>query len=227
LTTLPRQGDLLRPERDGRLSKARKARLRLKKRLVPGKLGEVGSVAGVDAIYEGERVYAAAVVLSVPDLLPLAHAEAVTRSAFPYIRGFFAFREAPALLKAVRALPFQPDLLMIHGHGYAHPDRFGLASHTGVLLDIPTIGVAEHLMTGSVDRLPLFPGEAVPVLDAGEVIGLAVCTRRGAHPLYISAGHKTSLEDAARAVAATTRTHRLPEPLHLADRQSRYFKSVS
>ena len=219
---LPKDGRLL-PERLGR---ARRARLHLRKRLVPGKLGEFNTVAGVDAAYRDERVCAAAVALSVPGLQMLACAEAATLTRFPYIPGYFAFREAPALLKAVRALPLRPDLLMVHGHGYAHPDRFGLASQLGVLLDISSIGVAEHPLSGSPDHVPRLPGETVPLFDAGEVVGVVTCPAEGAHPLYISAGHRTCLEDAIAAVAATMKGHRLPEPLFMADRQSRHFRSV-
>lgn len=189
------------------------------------KTEDIRSIAGADASYSNTRVRAAVCVLGFPDLNLLDESVVTTRTAFPYISGLFAFREAPAVIKAFLQLSIRPDLLLCHGHGYAHPRFFGIASHIGVLLDVPTVGVAGNLMVGTVSEPAPKRGSTAPVYCNGEVIGMAVRTREGNRPVYVSAGHRTDLDQAVEIALKTTRSARFPEPLLAADRASRRYRA--
>lgn len=183
--------------------------------------GRITTVAGVDVGFEDEgRVTRAAVaVLSFPSLETRAEAVARLPTAFPYVPGYLSFREIPAVLAAVRRLKEMPDLILCDGQGYAHPRRFGLACHLGVLLDCPTIGVAKSRLTGTPrGRLARARGAWVPLLDDGEVIGAVLRTRAGVKPLFVSGGHRVSLASAIDYVLACAPRYRLPETTRRAHR---------
>jgi len=182
---------------------------------------EIRRVAGADAAYDGELVYAAIVVLRFPGLEVVEKTCVVCRVPFPYVPGLFFFREGPAILEAFGTLTTDPDLIFVHGHGYAHPRRFGIASHIGVLLDVPSIGVAQHLLTGTAMSPGTGRGSSEPVHDRSEVIGRAVRTVEGSKPVFVSVGHKVDLDQAVAMVLKTTILHRTTEPLWQADRVSR------
>jgi len=173
--------------------------------------GSITTVAGVDAGFEGEIARAAVVVLSFPDLSPLDYAVARHPAGMPYIPGFLSFREAPAILKALEGLRQAPELLLFDGQGIAHPRRLGIASHVGLLSDLPSIGVAKSRLCGHHVAPPDTRGGSAPLYDRGELIGVALRTRPGTKPLYISPGHRISLESAVGYVMACTTRYRLPE----------------
>ena len=175
--------------------------------------GEIHSVAGVDVGFEeGGRITRAAVaVLGFPELEPLASAVARRPTEFPYVPGLLSFRELPALLEALQQLRELPDVILCDGQGRAHPRRFGIACHLGVLLDHPTLGVAKTRLIGSHAEPGPEKGDWVPLLDGGEVIGAVLRTRPGVKPLYVSGGHRVSLETAIALTLACTRRYRLPE----------------
>jgi deoxyribonuclease V len=131
----------------------------------------------------------------------------------PYVPGLLGFREIPALLAAWEKLRAKPDLVLVDGHGVAHPRRLGIAAHLGVMLDVPAIGVAKSVLVGGEDP-PLAdePGAETPLVWRGERIGTALRTRRRSNPLYVSIGHRVSLETAVAWVRRATNTYRLPEP---------------
>ncbi|MDG6256433.1 MAG: endonuclease V [Methanomicrobiaceae archaeon] len=174
---------------------------------------DIHSLAGADVSYTGSCACAAVVVASFPDLAPIECATAVTIIRFPYAPGFFAFREGPALLKAFHSLTTRPDIAMLNGHGYAHPRRIGLATHIGVLLDLPTVGVAGRPLVGTFREPGPDPGATEPLVFEGEQIGLALRTRTASRPIILSAGHRTDLALAEEIVAATLRGGRMPLPL--------------
>ena len=184
-------------------------------------ISEIRRVAGADAAYHGEWVYAAIVVLTFPGLEVVEKTCTECRVTFPYIPGLFSFREGPAILEAFGTLTTDPDLIFIHGHGFAHPGRFGIASHIGVVLDVPSIGVAQHLLTGAAASPATGRGSSEPVHDGSEVIGMAVRTVGGSKPVFVSVGHKVDLDQAVAMVLKTTVTHRITEPLWQADQLSR------
>ncbi len=176
-------------------------------------LGTVRRVAGLDVGFEanGTLTRAAVAVLSFPELLPLDQAVARLPTAFPYIPGLLSFREVPALLAALETLSVPPDLLLCDGQGLAHPRRCGLACHLGVLTGLPSIGVAKSRLIGNPDPLGPHKGDYAWLWDQGEIIGAVVRTRRAVQPLYVSLGHKISLDTAIRFVLACTSRYRLPE----------------
>jgi deoxyribonuclease V len=177
-------------------------------------------IAGVDVGFEsnGEITRAAIAVLEFPGLEPVEQAIAREPTRFPYIPGLLSFREVPAILKAFEKLTQIPDMLLCDGQGYAHPRRFGLACHLGLLLDIPAIGVAKSRLIGKHKALPLEKGAWVPLIDKEETIGAVVRTRTGVNPLYISTGHRVSLQSAIHYVLAATTRFRLPETTRAAHR---------
>ena len=187
--------------------------------------GEIRHVAGADAAYDQDSIYAAVVVMTFPGLEVVEKTCTVQEIPFPYIPGLLSFREGPAILDAFRSLITVPDLILLNGHGYAHPKRVGIASHVGLVLDVPSIGVAQRLLTGSV-ALPGAPrGSTEPVLDKSEIIGMAVRTVRGSKPVFISAGHKVDLAQAVDIALKTTLIHRITEPIWHADLLSRQCRN--
>jgi len=181
-------------------------------------LGAVRTVAGVDTGYEGDVVRAAVVVLAFPSLEPIDYAVGRRPAPFPYVPGYLSFREVPAVLAAFEALKTKPDLLLCDGQGIAHPRRLGIASHVGVLLDLPSIGCAKSRLCGRSKAVPDERGAHVPLTDRGEHIGVVLRTRPGTKPLYISPGHRVSIETAVRYVMACTTRYRLPETTRAADK---------
>jgi deoxyribonuclease V len=183
----------------------------------------VATVAGVDAAYEprSELVVAAAVVLAVATLRPVAQATAVERVAFPYVPGLLACREVPALLAALRKLPKAPHLLVCDGNGVAHPRRFGLACHVGVETGLPTIGVAKTPFVGRHAEPGPRRGDIADLVDGGEVVGRVVRTRDGVRPVHVSVGHRIDLDAACQWVLHLAPRYRQPEVIRAADHLAR------
>jgi len=175
-------------------------------------------VAGVDISVTGGRARAAAVVLTFPGLQPVEEATAERAIEFPYVPGLLAFREIPAILDALSKLRTEPDLILADAQGLAHPRRFGLACHLGVLLDKPTIGCAKSRLRGRHDEPSREAGSWAPLLDRGETIGAALRTKSSTRVIYVSVGHRVSLESAIRLTLGCCTKYRLPEPTRLADR---------
>ncbi|RBM07398.1 endonuclease V [Streptomyces sp. PT12] len=185
--------------------------------------GAPGTVVGVDVAYDDARglVAAAAVALDAVTLEVTERATAVGPVAFPYVPGLLAFRELPAVLTALDRLSHPPDLLVCDGHGVAHPRRFGLASHLGVLTGLPTFGVAKNRFRFRHEPPPLRRGAHTPLLDGDEEVGRALVTRDGVKPVFVSAGHRTTLDDACAHTLHLSRGPRLPETTRQADRLCR------
>jgi len=180
-------------------------------------------VAFVDRPYRRQpRLASAAVVLlSYPELTPVEHHVIEAPVTFPYVPGLLSFRETPVLAQAFAKLKRRPDLLLVDGHGFAHPRRFGIACHLGLLADLPTIGVAKSRLCGDHSEPAPEASSRTELIDKGEVIGLVLRTREGVSPLYISIGHRIGLHEAADWVLRLCRGYRLPEPIRLADRLSK------
>lgn len=184
------------------------------------KVGDVRHVAGIDVGFEQEgRVTRAAVaVLSVPNLALVDRAVVRLPTRFPYVPGLLSFREVPAVIEALQQLRTLPDLILYDGQGIAHPRRCGIASHVGLLTDIPCIGVAKTRLIGEHDEVPNARGAWVPLTDRGEPIGAVLRTRVNVKPLFVSVGHRISLDTAIRWVMACTTRYRLPETTRWAHR---------
>lgn len=186
-------------------------------------LQQVGFVAGADVSYPTGRrtAHAAVAVFNARTLDVVESRTAVSPVTFPYIPGLLSFREAPAVLAALEKVACVIDLLLVDGHGLAHPRRFGLACHVGVLTGLPTIGVAKTIHIGSYGTLGELRGATAPLVDGDEVVGSVVRTRAGVRPLFVSVGHRITLESAVRWVLGSAQRYRIPEPLRHAHRIAR------
>jgi deoxyribonuclease V len=181
-------------------------------------VGLLTLVAGVD-ISSGRAsgmATGAVVVLAYPEMTVVESSVVEQEVDFPYIPGLLSFREAPLILAACEKLNHSPDLILVDGQGIAHPRRFGLASHVGLLLDLPTIGCAKSLLCGSHGPVGDEVGSYTEIADSGEVIGAALRTKKGVRPLYVSVGHEVDLASAVSWVMRCCRGYRMPEPTRLA-----------
>ncbi|PRY01669.1 endonuclease V [Allonocardiopsis opalescens] len=206
-------------------AEAEREQLRLRELVRPGPARPVrpARVAGLDVAYapDDSVLAAAVVVLDAVTLEVVDSAHALGRPAFGYVPGLFAFREVPTLLDALERLTAVPELLVCDGHGRAHPRRFGLACHLGVLTGLASIGVAKTAFVGT--HAPPGParGDRSPLVDAGETVGAVLRTRSGVKPVYVSTGHRVELDAAVDQVLALTPRYRLPETTRQADRLCR------
>jgi deoxyribonuclease V len=201
---------------------ARALQDRLRRRVVAeDRLGDVRRVAGIDVSYDRSSpvLYAAVVVLDARTVEPIEMAGARAQARFPYVPGYLSFRELPAALEAFEKLRSRPDLVVCDGHGRAHPRRFGLASHLGVWLDLPSIGCAKSVLVGRYREPGARRGCHTRLRADGETIGEAVRTRDGVKPVFVSVGHRVSLPTARRWVLALARGARLPETTRAAHRE--------
>jgi deoxyribonuclease V len=176
-------------------------------------LPDVWSVAGVQIGYPRTTSgavtgQAAVVVLSLPEFEVVEQHVVIRSVTFPYIRGLRSFRETPLALAALQQRAVRPNLLLVDGYGIAHPQRFGVASHIGLLLDVPTVGCSATAPMGVAVEPDVHPGAWSPVTDDHETIGAAVRARPGSRPVYVSTGHRISLETAIGAVLESRRGYR-------------------
>ena len=176
-------------------------------------------IGGTDVGFEqdGTVTRAAIVTLTYPDFDVVEYHIARLDTSFPYIPGYLSFREYPALLNAWQQLKQKPDLLLVDGQGVAHPRRLGIASHLGLLLDMPTIGVAKSKLCGQYEVQPKLAGKVTPLLDKQEQIGWVLQSKNNCNPLFVSAGHRISQTSALHWVNQCLRGYRLPEPTRWAD----------
>jgi len=180
------------------------------------RLGTVATVAGIDVGVKGSTARAAVVVLSLPDLAVIERVQAERPISFPYVPGLLSFREAPVILDALARLDSRPDLLIVDGQGYAHPRRLGIACHLGILLDHPTIGCAKSRLIGAHLQPRAERGSHAWLYDGEEIIGAVLRTRNQVRPVYVSVGHRVSLETAIAWVMRCCPRYRLPEPIRWA-----------
>jgi deoxyribonuclease V len=197
--------------------------LRKKVRITPLKK-EPRYVAGVDAAFSNDRVFAAACLYLFPALALIEQQSAVQELRFPYVPGFLSFREGPAIIAALDKLAHKPDLILVDGQGIAHPRGFGIASHIGVLLAIPTIGCAKSRLIGKHEESGIKKCHWSALIYEGKTVGAVVRTKENVKPLFVSPGHKINLDDALRFTIACTDKHRIPEPLRCADMLAKRMK---
>jgi len=176
-------------------------------------------IGGADVGFEqgGEITRAAIVLLTYPGLELVEYQIARIPTTMPYIPGFLSFREYPALLAAWEQLSRKPDLLFVDGHGISHPRRLGVASHFGLLVDVPTIGVAKKRLCGKFEPLSAEPGALAPLMDKQEQLGWVWRSKARCNPLFIATGHRVSQDSALAWVQRCMQGYRLPEPTRWAD----------
>ncbi len=183
-------------------------------------------VAGLDAAFskDDKLCFGAVVLWDITEQRVIEQQTACGPLTFPYVPGLLSFREVPTLLRALRKLRHKPDVLMCDGQGLAHPRRFGLACHLGVLCNLPAIGCAKSKLVGTHAEPGKSRGSRASLLDGTEVIGSVLRTQTGVKPVYVSIGHKIDLVEAERIVLACAIRYRLPEPIRLADQLVAAFK---
>lgn len=187
----------------------------------------IRTVAGVDIAYDfnSNRAFAVAVVLDADNLTIQEVKKAVSPIEIPYRSGFLSFREAPVMAQAIEQLARKPDLIVCDGQGIAHPRRFGLACHLGLLCDIPTFGCGKSRLYGQAKEPNFYRGDFSYLYDYSEnIIGCVLRTRERVKPVYLSIGHKVSLETARNLILKLSPKYRLPETTRLADRYAYEFK---
>lgn len=179
---------------------------------------KVRTIGGVDAAVgkKEKKIYAAVLVFSYPELELIEEATARGDAVFPYIPGLLTFREGPAIIDAYRKLSKKPALLVFDGQGIAHPRRFGIASHIGVLLDLPTIGCAKSRLVGEYQEPGPKKGDFSPLLYEGEEVGAVLRTKDGVKPVFVSPGHRIDLKSSREMILSMCRGYRLPQPTRLA-----------
>lgn len=181
---------------------------------------KVRTIAGVDSAFsqDGKMCIAGVVLWDMNAKQPLEEHVVFGELTFPYVPGLLSFREAPHVINALRKLSQQPDVIMVDGHGVAHMRRLGIASHIGLITQIPTIGCAKSRLVGTHKNPARKRGSAATLIHKGEKIGSVVRTQDGINPLYVSVGHKIDLSSAHKLVLQSSTKYRLPEPTRLADK---------
>jgi deoxyribonuclease V len=207
------------------VAEARRVQDRLAKRVrLAADRRRVSFVAAVDAAFTDNRVFAAACLFSFPALELVEETTVATPLRFPYVPGFLSFREGEGLVQAVRRLSRRPDVILVDGQGIAHPRRIGIASHLGVILDIPTVGCAKSRLVGEAVEPGRRAGQWTPLRYQGKIVGAVVRTRDGTKPLFVSPGHRIGLAGSIRLAVSCTRGYRIPEPLRRADALSKKLR---
>lgn len=186
-------------------------------------LGPIATVVGVDVAYAKDEtvLVASAVVLDATTLEIVDAADAEAEVVFPYVPGLFSFRELPAIMAALARLRTRPDLVVCDGQGLAHPRRFGLACHLGVLYDLPTLGCAKTRLVGEAEEPGTARGATADLVDGGEVVGRVLRTQGGVKPVYVSVGHRLTLDAACDWILRLAPRYRLPETTRAADQRVR------
>lgn len=177
-----------------------------------GEPEDVRRVAGIDVALPGDEVRAAVIVDRFPNLVPIETVVADQPRTFPYVPGLLSFREVPAVVAALRQVTVVPDLIVVDGQGIAHPRRLGIASHVGLIVDLPTIGCAKSLLVGRHAAVPPERGAWERIYVGDDVVGAAIRTRFGANPVFASIGHRISFDAMVYWVLELSRGYRLPIP---------------
>lgn len=181
-------------------------------------------IAAVDAAFFGNKVIGVTCLYKYPEFTHIEDVSVTARSKFPYNPGYLAFREGPAIIEAIKKLKQKPDLILFDGQGIAHPKSLGIASHVGVLLDIPTIGCAKSRLIGEYTELGMKKGQWSTLKYKGKIVGAVLRTRDNVKPVFVSPGHKIDLKNSIEIVLKCTGKYRIPEPIRRADFISKKIK---
>ena len=181
-------------------------------------------IAGVDAAFLNDKIIGAACLYKYPEIIFVEEAYSITETSFPYVPGFLSFREGPAIVKAIQGLTHKPDVILFDGQGIAHPKGLGIASHVGILLDIPTIGCAKSRLVGNYREPGFKKGNRSSLIYNGKIVGAVLRTRDNVRPVFVSPGYKIDQENSIKVVLCCTNIYRIPEPLRRADFISKKIK---
>lgn len=181
-------------------------------------------IAGVDAAFLDDKVIGVACLYKYPELIPIKDAYAIREVSFPYIPGLLSFREGPAIINAINNLKIKPDIILFDGQGIAHPKGIGIATHIGLLLDMPTVGCAKSRLVGSFKEPGFKRGEWSSIEYNGRTVGAVLRTRYDVRPVFVSPGHRIDLKGSVEIVIGCITKYRIPEPLRRADFISKRVK---
>lgn len=186
-----------------------------------------GFIAGVDAAFskDGNKVIGVACLYKYPEMILIEDSFTFTKASFPYIPGYLSFREGPAIIEAIKRLKTMPDMILFDGQGIAHPKGMGIATHIGILLDIPAIGCAKSKLIGGYKDPGSKKGIWSPLIYNGKTIGAVLRTKDNIRPIFVSPGHRIDLEGSIKIILNSTTKYRIPEPLRRADHISRRLLS--
>jgi deoxyribonuclease V len=175
-------------------------------------------IGGADVSFNrnATTIYAGIIVLKFPELVEVARCAVISETTFPYVPGLLSFREVPALLKAWSGLKIKPEVMVLDGQGIAHPRRMGIASHFGLLTGVPSIGCAKSMLTGKYEAPERNAGSHAWVMAGAEKIGIALRSKSGSKPIFISPGYKITLEESVQLMKSCLTTYRIPAPTRLA-----------
>jgi deoxyribonuclease V len=209
------------------IEEARKFQEELRKGIKLEPLSEPpASVAGCDASYSEGKVIGAVCLYKYPEIELIQKTVAYKKCGFPYVPGFLSFREGAALMEAIQKLSSRPDLLIFDGQGIAHPRGMGIASHLGVLLDIPSVGCAKSRLVGNYREPGRIKGEQSAIVVNGQSKGAVLRTRTDVKPVFVSPGHRVDIKGAVDLVIKCTGKYRLPEPVRCAHRVAEGHKGL-
>ena len=194
-------------------------------RVVPLKK-KIRLVAGADAAFFEDKVLAVACLFTYPELELIDTQTAIMELVFPYVPGLLSFREGPAVISAVKKLKERPDVLMLDGQGIAHPQMIGIASHVGVLLDMPSVGCAKSRLVGEFSEPGRKRGSKSALMYKGQLVGNVLRSKDGVRPLFVSPGHMVDFQDAVDLVLSCAKGYRLPEPTRTADLETKKAKKL-
>jgi len=178
-------------------------------------------LGGFDSAYMGDTVVTACIILKYGSFKVIEEKSIVSKVRFPYISGYFVFREGPAILELLSEMITLPTILMINSHGIAHPCFAGCASHIGVIVNLPTIGVAQNILCGTTESEPSHIGEWVPLYYQNKIVGASFLSQEKNKPIIISPGHLITLESAIEIVKKSLKSHKFPDPIYLAHELAR------
>lgn len=179
---------------------------------------EVRLIAGTDVSYSkgSDILFAGVIVMEIPSMKILEEASAEGKVDFPYIPGLLSFRESPVLIKAFEKIKNIPDVVIFDGQGIAHPRRLGIASHLGLIIDLPSIGCAKNMLVGKYEDVGIEAGDYSPIVFNGNIVGAALRTKRNVLPVFVSPGHRMDISSSLEIVMNACKGYRLPEPVRQA-----------
>lgn len=181
-------------------------------------------IAGIDAAFFEDKVIGVACLYKYPEMTLIEETHAVTKVSFPYIPGFLSFREGPAIIEAINKLRVKPDIILFDGQGIAHPEGLGIASHIGVLLDMPTIGCAKSRLVGEYKEPGPKKGDWSSLEYGNKIVGAVLRTKDNVKPVFVSPGHRIDLKGSIKIILRCISKYRIPEPLRRADFISKKIK---
>jgi len=210
---------------EGLLQKLTQEQNELRKRIALKPLEKpIRYIAGCDSAFSGDNITSVFVIFTFPELEEIEIVHHTSVVTLPYIPGFLAFREIPNLLLAYKKLKHKPDLIMVDGHGIMHPRRMGIGAHLGVVLNVPTIGVAKSKLVGTFEEPPATKDSFTEVFHQGEMIGFCLRSKDNVKPIFVAPGNLCDMETSLTITSQTLRKHKLPEPTRIADIYSKKLK---